>query len=69
VTRHGRKPEPAVLGVVGHELQLADPVFGPAFTGNQIRIANAGRIAKGQWRGNYRAGRISRTRWRAEASV
>ena len=51
IARHGRIPEPPVIGVVGYKLQLADPVFCAAFAGNQIRVANAGRITYRQRRG------------------
>ncbi len=44
IARHGRIPEPPVVGVVGYKLQFADPVFCAALAGNQIRVANGGRI-------------------------
>ncbi len=44
VARHGRIPEPPVARVVGYKLQFADPIFCAAFAGDQVRVANAGRI-------------------------
>ncbi len=44
IARHGRIPEPPVVGVVGYKLQFADPIFCTAFAGNQVHLANAGCI-------------------------